>query len=258
MHLSINQISFFYQSVCALENITFEANTGEILGIIGPNGSGKTTLLKCINKVLTPLNGTILINETDLAHLNRKEIAKIMGVVPQISKNFPLQVLDVVLMGRYPHIDGLGNEKPSDFEAAKWAMSLTGIINLYERYIDELSGGELQRVIIARALAQEPEVLLLDEPTTHLDVNHELEILELIKAITREKQLITILVSHNLNMAARYCDKLILLNAGKVHSIGTIQEVLTPEKLKEVFHIRAEMLYHEQIQSYQITTLNPL
>ena len=255
--LRIKNISFFYDSVCALDNITFDTKESEILGIIGPNGSGKTTLLKCINKVLKPLRGTILINETDISHFDGKEIARVIGVVPQISKIFSFQVLDVILMGRYSHIDGLGSEKPSDFEAVRKAMTLTGIDHLSERYIDELSGGEFQKVIIARALAQEPEILLLDEPTTHLDINHQLEILELIKTITRENCLTTLLVSHNLNMAARFCDNLLLLSSGKIHSTGSVDEVLTPEKIKDVFHVHAEVLYHKEIQSYQIISLKP-
>lgn len=258
MQLRIKNISFFYDSIRALDNVTFAAKESEILGIIGPNGSGKTTLLKCINKVLEPQGGSILINETDISDFDRKEIARLIGVVPQISKIFSFQVLDVIMMGRYPHIDGLGAEKPSDFEAVKKAMTLTGIPHLSERYIGELSGGEFQKVIIARALAQEPEILLLDEPTTHLDINHQLEILELIRKITRKNQLTTLLVSHNLNMAARFCDKLLLLSTGKVHSIGSVDEVLTPEKIKEVFQVHADVSYHKQIGSYQIISLKPI
>jgi iron complex transport system ATP-binding protein len=256
--LTVKNISFYYDHVCALDNVSFTAKEGEIMGIIGPNGSGKTTLLKCINRALTPKVGIVLIDKNNIFNIKRKDIAKRIGLVPQISKLFRFQVLDVVLMGRYPHIEGLSGEQPKDFEAVREAMNLTRIDHLTERYVDELSGGELQKVIVARAIAQEPEILLLDEPTNHLDINHQLEILDLIKRITQERHLITILVSHNLNMAARYCDRLMLLKGGKVHSIGSVEQILTPEAIKEVFHVQAELSYHSQIRSYQVTLLKPL
>ena len=145
VRLQIKDLTFYYDGVCALENITFDAKEGELLGIIGPNGSGKTTLLKCINRVLKPVSGAILFDDIDLSSLERKEIAKIVGVVPQISKIFPFVVLDVILMGRYPHLTGLGGEKASDFEAVKKAMVLTGVSHLSERFTDELSGGESKK-----------------------------------------------------------------------------------------------------------------
>lgn len=257
MYLQIKNVSFSFNCVQALNDVTFIAHDSEILGLIGPNGSGKTTLLRCINQVLKPKIGTVLINEDDISNFKRKEIAKKIAVVPQYSKIFPFTVLDAILMGRFPHIKRLGGEKISDFEAVKNVMELTGTMPLAERLIDELSGGELQKVILARALAQTPEILLLDEPTTHLDVNHQLEVLELIRKITKAKGLITILVSHNLNLAARYCDKLLMLNSGKVHSIGPVSEILTPQKIKDVFHVDVEITYHEPTQSYNIILLSP-
>lgn len=257
MLLKIKNVSFSYESVKALDNITFEARDGEVLGIIGPNGSGKTTLLRCINRVLKPKVGTVLIDEEDISKLDRREIARKIGVVPQHSTIFPFTVFEVVLMGRFPHINMLSGENQNDLKIVKNAMKLTGTLHLSERLIDELSGGEMQRVIIARALAQEPDVLLLDEPTLHLDINHQLEVLELIRKITEDKRLITILVSHDLNLAARYCDKLMLLNSGKVHSIGSVREVLTAEKLEEVYHVKVEVNYHQPTQSYNIILISP-
>ena len=207
--LKIKNISFSYESVKALENVDFEAKDGEVLGIIGPNGSGKTTLLRCINRVLKPKVGAVLIDEKDISRLERREIARKIGVVPQHSTIFPFTVFDVVLMGRFPYMKKFGGENLNGFEAVKNAMKLTGTLHLAERLIDELSGGEMQRVMIARALAQEPDVLLLDEPTLHLDINYQLEVLELVRKITEEKKLITLLVSHDLNLAARYCDCLL-------------------------------------------------
>lgn len=257
MLLKIKDVSFSYNSVNALESVTFEAGEGEITGIIGPNGSGKTTLLRCINRSLKPKAGTVMLDGADLSKMDRVEIAKKIGVVPQRTTVFPFTVFDVILMGRFPHLDVMGGEKPEDFEVVKRAMTLTNTLHLAERVVDELSGGELQRVIIARALAQEPEVLLLDEPTLHLDVNHQLELLDLVRSITKEKRLMTILVSHDLNLAARYCDKLIMLSDGKVHSVGSVGEVLTPRRLKEVFHVDVEVIYHEKTRSYNVILLSP-
>ncbi|MDD1779448.1 MAG: ABC transporter ATP-binding protein [Candidatus Helarchaeota archaeon] len=257
MQIQIKDVSFAYNCIQALDNVNFIANHGEILGLIGPNGSGKTTLLRCINRVLKPKIGAILINGDDISNFERREIAMKMGVVPQYSKTFPFTVLDTILMGRFPHINRLGGETVDDLKAVKHAMELTGTLPLAERLIDELSGGELQKVILARALAQTPEVLLLDEPTTHLDVNHQLEMLELIKKITKAKGLITIMVSHNLNLAARYCDKLLLLNSGQVYSIGSVSETLTAQKIRDVFHVDVEITYHNSTQSYNIILLSP-
>lgn len=256
--LKIKNISFSYESVKALENVDFEAKDGEVLGIIGPNGSGKTTLLRCINRVLKPKVGAVLIDEKDISRLERREIARKIGVVPQHSTIFPFTVFDVVLMGRFPYMKKFGGENPNDFEVVKNALKLTGVLHLAERLIDELSGGEMQRVMIARALAQEPDVLLLDEPTLHLDINYQLEVLELVRKITEEKKLITLLVSHDLNLAARYCDKLLLLNSGKIHSIGSVSEVLTPEKIKEVYHVDVEVKYQSSTKSHTIIPISPI
>jgi len=185
MKLKIKNISFSYDSVDALKNISFEAEEGEILGIIGPNGSGKTTLLKCINRVLKPKEGVVMLDDMDLSVLNQREIAQKIGVVPQQSfSQFPFTVFDIVLMGRYPYITRFGGEKKEDFDMVEECLNLCGISHLAERLIIEISGGEYQRVIIARALAQNPKVLLLDEPTLHLDINHQIELLELLKHAT--------------------------------------------------------------------------
>lgn len=245
MKLSIKGIDFSYDSVKALEDVTFEVKDEEVLGVIGPNGSGKTTLLRCINLALKPKAGSILIDEKDILELQRKEIARKIGVVPQNSAiHFPFTVLDIVLMGRAPHLGRLDREGPGDLEIAKKAMEVTDTQHLADRFIDEVSGGEKQRVIIARALAQEPKILLLDEPTLHLDINHQLEVLELIKKLSRENDLIVILVSHDLNLAARYCDRLLLLNHGRIYSAGKPEEVLTPENIRNVYRVLVDVLSH--------------
>jgi len=232
---------------------------GEVLGIVGPNGSGKTTLLRCINMVLKPKAGTVLIDGQDILELDRKEIAKSIGVVPQNSNvRFPFTVLDVVLMGRTPHMERLDRESLKDIEVAKKAMEMTNTEHLADRLIDEVSGGEKQRVIIARALAQEPKILLLDEPTLHLDINHQLELLELIRELSKRNSLVVILVSHDLNLAARYCDRMILLSSGKIHSAGRPSEVLTPENIKEVYQVVVEVSKDPETDAPHILLKEPV
>ncbi|MDI6855803.1 MAG: ABC transporter ATP-binding protein [Candidatus Thermoplasmatota archaeon] len=259
MKLNIKGITFYYDSIKALENITFEVNEGEVLGVIGPNGSGKTTLLRCINRALKYKIGSILIDKEDVLELDRKEIAKNIGVVPQNSTiHFPFTVFDIVLMGRTPHLGRLDRETSKDIKIAKNAMEITNTQHLADRLIDEVSGGEKQRVIIARALTQEPKILLLDEPTLHLDINHQLEVLELVKKLARKNKLIVVLVSHDLNLASRYCDRLMLLNAGKIYSIGKPQEVLTKENIKEVYKIEIEVNYNKKIKSFNIVPISAI
>ena len=256
MKLSINGITFYYESVKALDDITFEANEGEILGVIGPNGSGKTTLLRCINLVLKPKVGTVFIDGKNILKLDRKDIAKNIGVVPQNPTiHFPFTVFEIVLMGRTPHLGRLDRETSKDIEIAKNAMKITNTHHLANRSIDEVSGGEKQRAIIARALTQEPKILLLDEPTLHLDINHQLEVLELIKKLARKNNLIVVLVSHDLNLASRYCDRLLLLKSGKIYSMGEPQEVLTPRSIKEVYNIDADINYNPKTRSLNIVPI---
>ncbi|MFH1327605.1 MAG: ABC transporter ATP-binding protein [Candidatus Bathyarchaeota archaeon] len=257
MKLCIKNVTFNYEAIKVLQDITFEVKEGEVFGVTGPNGSGKTTLLKCIDLMLKPTIGTVFIDNEDLAHFERREIAKKIGLVPQKESSvYPFTTLDVVLMGRTPHMERFGKESSKDLEVVGNALKITEIEHLAERSVDELSGGEMQRVVIARALAQEPQVLLLDEPTLHLDVNHQLEILDLIKKLTNEKKLVTLLVSHDLNLASRYCDKLVILNSGKIYSIGTPSEVLTPKNIKHAFNVDVEVNYHPSAKFYNIILLS--
>ncbi len=258
MKLKIRGVEFSYGSRKVLENITFEVSEGEILGILGPNGSGKTTLLRCINRVLEAKKGSILIDGTDIRKLSRKEIAKNIGVVPQDSAiHFPFTVFDIVLMGRTPHLGRLEQEGSEDIETAKKAMEITNTKHLADRLIDEISGGEKQRVIIARALAQEPKILLLDEPTLHLDINHQLEILELLRKLAIKNRLTIVLVSHDLNLASRYCHRMILLKTGKIHSAGKPQDVLTKDNIRDVFKIDVKIDYNEKAGILNIIPLSP-
>ena len=202
MLLKIADLSFSYQSSKILDEVTFEVKSGEFLGVMGPNGSGKTTLLRSISKVLSP-RGTVLIDDRDTEELSKKEIAKKIGFVPQTSNiDFEFMVSELVLMGRTPHMGRFKSESTPDFEIVEKAIKLTNIQHLSERTFDELSGGEKQRVIIARALSQEPKILLLDEPTVHLDIRCQLEILNLVKNLCEQERIIVISVFHDLNLAS--------------------------------------------------------
>jgi iron complex transport system ATP-binding protein len=237
--LRINNIACRYESVNVLENINFSAKGGDFIGVIGPNASGKSTLLKSISKVLKPHTGVVLLNERDVHTLKSAEIAKNLAVVPQESMiSFAFTALDVVLMGRTPHLNRFEMEGTKDLAIAKKAMELTNAWHLRERPIDTLSGGEKQRIIIARALAQEPKVLLLDEPTHHLDINHQIEILDLIKRLNKEQRIVVIAVFHDLNIASHYCDRLILLYKRRIFATGGARDVLTRENIEKVYGIK--------------------
>ncbi len=258
MILKVKNVSFSYDSIEALKGISFEAEEGKILGIIGPNGSGKTTLLKCINKVLKPREGIVFLDDINLATLNQKEIAQKIGVVPQFSSRFPFTVFDTVLMGRFPYLKRFSREKKEDFDIVEECLNLCGISHLAERLITEISGGEYQKVIIARALAQRPQVLLLDEPTLHLDINYQIEILELLKSLAKKKNLIVIMVSHDLNLAARFSDKILILKEGKIFKAGLPDEVFTPSVLKEVYGIEVEVLKDKITNSVNIIPISTI
>ena len=256
MNLQIKGVSFRYDSIPALEEVTFEVAGGELLGIIGPNGSGKTTLLRCLNRTLSPLAGAVLVDGHDVARWSRREIARQMGLVPQNTAiTFPFTVLEVVMMGRHPHQRLLGVGSEQDIAIVKESLRQTKTLHLAARPITGLSGGERQRVIIARALAQEPRILLLDEPTSHLDINHQLEVLELVRRLTDERELVTVLTSHDLNLAARYCDRLLMLERGRVYALGTPDEVLTPANIRRVYRVEAEVHRHPATGALQILPL---
>ena len=242
MELKVLDLSFFYNSVKALEEVSLEVRGGEVLGIIGPNGSGKTTLLKCMNRKLNPKMGVVLIEGKNILGMSRKEIAKNIGFVPQLSSiSFPFTVFDIVLMGRYSYTKGFCREREEDLSITQKCLELTGIKHLSKRFITEISGGEYQKVIIARALAQEPKVLLLDEPTLHLDMNHQIEILDLVKNLAQRKRLVVAMVLHDLNLAARYSDKILILKKGKIFASGLPEEVLNMKNIEEVYGIEVEI-----------------
>jgi len=230
------RVGFSYENDPVLKDISFETREGEFLGIIGPNGSGKTTLLKIIDGILTAREGFLTINGTDIRKINRRDIAKIVAVVPQDSPViFSFTVREVILMGRAPHLGRLSFEEQRDFEIVHKAMELTDTLLFSARGINELSGGERQRVLIARALAQQPQIILLDESTAFLDIKHQIAFFDLMKSLNKTEKLTVITVTHDINLASSFCDRVMLLDKGTIRSIGTPDEVITESTIKEVY-----------------------
>jgi len=257
--LNVNGVECRYGSVRIIEDVSFSVKEGDFVGILGPNGSGKTTLLKSISRVLKPHKGTILLDKSDIYSLDGIEVAKQLAVVPQDSAiGFSFLALDIVLMGRNPHMSRFQLESAKDLAVARKVMELTNTWQLAERPINELSGGEKQRVIIARALAQEPRVLLLDEPMTHLDIINQLEIMDLVKDLCAKQGLVVLAVFHDLNMAARYCNLAVLLKSGRVFSTGRLEDVLTSENIKKVFRVDAIVQKHLVTNSLYVIPMSRL
>ncbi|HYW80205.1 MAG TPA: ABC transporter ATP-binding protein [Thermoguttaceae bacterium] len=237
--LSIHNIVAAYGKNVALQNVSAEISGGEFLGLIGPNGSGKTTLLRVVSGVLLPREGHVQLRNTNLRDVERRQLAKIMAFLSQdVTLDFSFTVREVVLMGRSPHLSRIGWETSEDLEIAKWAMALTGVAGLADRIVTELSGGERQKAFIAMCLAQQPELLLLDEPTNHLDIAHQLSALDLIRVLNRQTGMTVVSVFHDLNLAAEYCDRLIMLSAGRVTAVGTPEEILTKDMIHSVYGAR--------------------
>src|SRR5437870_10675934 len=220
----------------AIEELSFDIAAGEIVGVIGPNSSGKTTLIRLLRRVLEPGSGEIRLEGVPVRRLSRVDLARRVAVVPQGSlPRFPFTVGELVLMGRYPHDPGRYFESPRDRTVAREAMEATGVVELADLPFDHLSGGERQRAFIARALAQEPRLLVLDEPTAHLDLRYQVEVASLLRRLNRERGIAILLVSHDLNLAGEVCDRLVLLADGRVAATGPPEVVLEESLLSSVF-----------------------
>ena len=234
--LEVEKLSLAYGRHVVAQDLTFQVTPGEMLGLIGPNGSGKSTVIKALSHVISPASGRILVDGRDITRIPRSELARLIGVVPQM----PLlpstfTAFEIVLMGRNPHLGLFQQESAADMAIAWQAMGRTHIQALAERQAGELSGGEIQRLVIARVLAQQPKSILLDEPTSNLDINHQVEVLDLIKSLCRESNLTVAITLHDLNLAAQYCDRLMLINQGRMHAQGTPKEVISAKNIEEVY-----------------------
>ena len=243
-----------------LDHLSFHVDTSEILGIVGPNGSGKTSLLKVLSGLLPAGEGDVRLGGLSLRKRSQTDIARVVAVVPQeYAQVFPFTVAETVLMGRFPHRTtrwwslGIGDETANDLACAQQAMVDTDVLSLADRLVSDLSGGERQRVMIARALAQEPKILLLDEPTAFLDINHQIEICSLVARLRTERRLTVVLVSHDLNVASQYCDRVLMLKDGGLCRIGSPEETIRPDVLRMVYGCDVVVDAHPQTGRPRVT-----
>jgi iron complex transport system ATP-binding protein len=240
--LSVTDLHVSYGKVEAVSGVSLAMQTGQIVTVIGPNGAGKTTLFRVASRVLRPTAGSVSLLGRPLAAYSRRELARLLAVVPQDATiAFPFRVGEIVLMGRSPHLGTLGFETRDDLERARDAMRRTGIESLADRSVLELSGGERQLVLLARAIAQDARVLLLDEPTAHLDLRHRVRVAALVRELVREGRS-ALVVSHDLGLAARSGDRIALLRGGELRALGAPREVLTPANLRAIFEVETEIL----------------
>jgi iron complex transport system ATP-binding protein len=234
--LALHNISAGYASRLVLQNVSLNVTAGEFVGLIGPNGSGKTTLLRVISGVLPSRQGEVWLGGRKLREMGRRNVAKrVAHLLQECALGLAFSVREVVLMGRSPHLPRFGRETERDLAIVERAMDLAKVLHIADQPITEISGGERQRAFIAMCLAQEPQVFLLDEPTSHLDIGHQLSILNLIRSLNRQTRMTVVAVFHDLNLAAEYCDRLILLDRGRVVAAGTPVDVLTTEMMRNVF-----------------------
>ena len=238
--IEFKDLNWSYGATKVLEGINSSINHGEFTSIIGPNGSGKTTLLKHIFRLLPADSGHVFLNSKDILSYSRKELARKAGLVPQNEKGqYLFTVHDLIKMGRYAHTGRFTRETKHDIDIIAEAMEMTSIMHLKDKIITELSGGEFQRVIISRALAQEPHILALDEPTTYLDPHHQIEILQLLRELIVKRNISVICTLHDLNSTLAFSDRTLLLNSGKIQFVGTPEKVLTAENIKKIYNLNA-------------------
>lgn len=242
--LNIADVSFGYHSHSVLQDINVSVGLGEILAILGPNGVGKSTLLKCMNMILKPKTGVIMLGENDLTKLPGKEIAKNMGYVAQRNDTARMTIYDAVLLGRKPHIGWKVSDH--DYEIVDNALEQFGLTDMQLRHVDEISGGEMQRVSICRAIVQEPSVLLLDEPTSALDLCRQMEILNVIKNVVNEHNVATVMTMHDLNLALRFADRFLFMKDGKIFA-ACDKNGVTGELIKDVYGVDVEIVEHKNL-----------
>ncbi len=234
--LSLRKVGFRYGRSWALKGVDLDIHSGEVVGILGPNGSGKSTLLKVVDGLLAPREGEVLLKERPVSGYSRSGLAREVAMVAQENHfRFSFSALEVVLMARFPYLGRFQFEGKRDMGVAFKALGATHCLDLAERSIHELSGGEKQRVLMARALAQEPTVILLDEPTSFLDLKYKREIFDLISSLTHDRGLSVLVVSHDIDLAAQYCDRMVMLKKGRIYSMGVPNEVITATNIEGVY-----------------------
>jgi iron complex transport system ATP-binding protein len=247
--LEADGVSFAYErgGRSVLDGVSLRVDRGSIVGLLGPNGSGKSTLLKLLAGTLVPASGRVATEGVEVRALTRRDLARRIAVVPQETHStFDFSALDIVMMGRYPHLGPFALEGPADLAIARDALAATGTLDLEGRRFMTLSGGEKQRIVIASALAQASDVLLLDEPTASLDLGYQFEIAALLLRLNRERATTMVVSTHDLNLAASLCAEIVLLKAGRVVARGPTEGVLTPANIRTLYGIDAEITYHER------------
>lgn len=243
MEIRVEDMDFGYGDLPVLHGINLVLDEPGLVCIIGPNGVGKSTLVKCINRIHRPTSGRVEIDGVDIARLSMKDLAKVMGFVPVTSSDsFSMTVLDTVLMGRHPH-QRMGTTSDLDMKVARRALNMMGIKHLALRNFDELSAGQHQKVAIARGLAQTPRVLILDEPTSNLDVRHQIQVTELLRDLAKENGMTVIMISHDLNISAKYADRIVMMALpGIIYKVGTPGEVITEESIRYVYGVECRIV----------------
>jgi len=243
--ITIKNLSFAYSDEPVVDKVTFSIEESEFVGIIGPNGAGKSTLLKLMDGILPLQAGEIQLQNKPLQEYARKQLAKLIGFVPQnFTTAFSYSVNDIVLMGRYPHLSSFSSENIKDHQIVERSMKSTDVWHFRQRQFEELSGGEKQRVVLASALAQEPQILLLDEPTSSLDIKYQQQFYSILQELQQSRGLTIVVVTHNINLAAHYCRRLILLKSGKIIADGTAEKVITKKMMESVYEVGVEILSH--------------
>lgn len=243
--LDVRAVEFSYNGKKTLQSVSLRVEAGDFIGVIGPNGSGKSTLLRLMSKILTPQKGEVLLFGKRLENYGVTELAKTMAVLPaETHFAYDFSVLDIVKMGRAPHLGFWSEAGPADLGIVRAALEAVSIPHLEARNIHALSSGERQMVFLAQALAQEPRILLLDEPTVHLDIRHQLDIFRLLKEWNEKRNLTTVVISHDLNVASQFCKKLVLLSQGEIAVQGTPKEVITEDHIRKVYGIDARIMAH--------------
>lgn len=247
--INVKNLNWSYDQKEILKDISLKIEGGLFTGIIGPNGSGKTTMAKLLSKLLKTTKKTIFIEDQDLSDIKISQLAKSMAMVPQTTNiTYDLTAYEVVLLGRTPHLKRFQQESQADYDIVKAVMEETDTWQYKDRLVHQLSGGERQRVIIARALAQEPEILILDEPVTYLDVHHQIQVMGLIKQLSKTRNMTIVTIIHDLNYALKYCDQVMMLHDGQVFKYGQPIEVVTKENILEVYDLDVNIMEHPVTQ----------
>lgn len=255
--LEVKKLSFGYEKDLILKDISFNIKKGKFVSIIGPNGSGKSTLLKNLIHLYKPKKGIVSLDGIDIKGVNPRQLARKIALVPQNTIiDYEFTVEDIVLMGRHPYKGRFQKEDEDDYRIVNEVMEMTNTFHLKDRIITEISGGERQRVVIAKALAQNPSIILLDEPTSHLDINHQIEILNLLKKLNQDKGTTIVVVIHDINLAARYSDEIIMMNDGEIIDVGIPEKVITKKNIEFAYNIDVMIEKNKYSNSIYLTPIS--